>query len=58
MTDIINDAVASVTEAVKSTLYTKPKEPEDWLSWEQVEQPVEDEAAKMSVSALENDNLR
>lgn len=52
MTDIINDAVASVTEAVKSTLYTKPKEPEDWLSWEQVEQPVEDEERKMCGARL------
>lgn len=47
MTAAINDAVASVTEALKSTLYTKPKEPEDWLNWEQVEQPVEDEERKM-----------
>ena len=54
----MTDLLASAKEAIQEQLFTRPREPEDWLSWEQVEQPVEDEAAKMSVSALENDNLR
>jgi len=47
MASAISDAVASVTEAVKSTLYTRPKEPEDWLSYTEVEKPVEDEEKKI-----------
>ena len=51
MTSTINDAVASVTNAVKSTLFTKPKEPEDWLGWQEVEQPVDNEEQKMYMIA-------
>lgn len=43
----MNSAISSVTEAVKNTLFTKPKEPEDWLGWQEVEQPVADEERKM-----------
>ena len=52
MSAAINAGIASVTEAVKSAIYTKPREPEDWLDWRQAEQPVEDEERKMCVSKL------
>jgi hypothetical protein len=51
MSAAINAGIASVTEAVKSAIYTKPREPEDWLDWQQAEQPVEDEERKMCVQA-------
>jgi len=47
MSAAINAGIASVTEAVKSAIYTKPREPEDWLDWQQAEQPVEDEERKI-----------
>ena len=54
----MTDLLASAKEAIQEQLFTRPREPEDWLSWEQVEQPVDDEAAKMSVSASDDIDLR
>lgn len=47
MAEALTSAASAVTDAVKSTLYDRPREPEDWLSWEQVEQPVPEEDEKM-----------
>jgi len=37
----------NATNAVKSSLYAQPKEPEDWIKWQDAEQPVPDEERKM-----------
>lgn len=52
MTSILSNAAAAVSDTVKSAIYTKPKEPEDWLSYQDVEKPVEGEEAKMFVAPL------
>lgn len=47
MTSNLSDAVAAVADTAKGMVYDKPREPEDWLNYQQVEQPVDDEEEKM-----------
>lgn len=48
MTEAIQSAAGSVKSAIVDRVYGRPpKEPEDWVTWTQVEKPVEDEDRKM-----------
>lgn len=47
MTSSLTNAAAAVADTAKSMVYDKPREPEDWLNYAQVEKPVDNEEQKM-----------
>lgn len=47
MTSTLSNAATAVADTAKGVIYDKPNEPQDWLSYTEVEKPVEDEEEKM-----------
>lgn len=47
MKSTLNNAASAVADTAKSVVYDKPREPEDWLDYRQVEKPVDDEERKV-----------
>ena len=47
MTSTLSNAATSIVDTAKGLVYNKPREPEDWLNYSQVEKPVENEQEKM-----------
>ena len=43
----MSNAAAAVADTAEALVYDKPREPEDWLNCQQVEQPVDNEEEKM-----------
>ncbi|CDZ98863.1 Catalase-like domain [Phaffia rhodozyma] len=48
MAALVTSALSKATTAVKSTLVSQPKQPDDWIKWTEVEKPVENEEEKIT----------